>query len=283
MDISSIDDIQMLPTIMKTTFDDPNIECKNEYDSLVDVYFKGKPFTGTIVDGLETINYKEGKVHGQYTIHFDSGQLRSDEVYENGEIVSSITYYENGQKETELLNNSYYKWTQDGTLIQKDKEHYFENGKLRILRGKEKDSFAFKYFTPNGDLIYTQRKDVWVDNHYERVIDYNHDLMFEWHFELLNKIITDDSENQRVHHIWMWYWEVFEQDQEKYFEVVNKLLVHPSEEVVKCIASIIAIHRFHPYIQSENEKNSKAYEFIRDYTKYQEEKFPNREVKKVSL
>ena len=119
--------------------------------------------------------------------------------------------------------------------------------------------------------------------HYERIIDYDHDLMHEWYYELLNKIIKDDSENHRVHHIWMWFWEVFKQDQKKYFKVVNNLLVHPDEEVVKCIASIIASHRFHPYIQSENKENSKSYELIREYTKYQDEKFPDRETKRVDL
>lgn len=268
---------------MTTTFEDQNIECRNEYDSLVDVYYKGEAFSGTIVDGLETISYKDGKVHGQYSIHFNSGQLRSDEIYENGEIVSSTTYYENGHKETELQNGSYYKWTDKGVLIQKGKEHYFENGKIRILYGNENDDFAIKYFTPEGDWIYTQRKDVWIDNSYERIIDYNYGLMYKWYFELLNKIIIDDSENHRVHHIWMWFWEVFKKDQNKYFELVNKLLSHPNEEVIRNIAGIIAIHKFHPYVLQENENNRNVYVFIKEFTKYQDEKFPNRETKTVSL
>jgi len=114
-------------------------------------------------------------------------------------------------------------------------------------------------------------------------MDYNHVLLDKWHYELLNKIIEDSSEIKRVHHIWMWFWEVFKQDINKYFKIINKLLVHPNEEVVKCIASIIAIHRFHKYIDSENKGNLKAYELIKKYTKYQDENFPNRESIKVNL
>lgn len=268
---------------MLTTFDDPNIECGNEYNRLVEVFYNGKPFTGTITDGLEIINYKNGIAHGNYKIYFNSGRLRSDEFYENGVIVSSITYYENGVKETQLLNGSYLKWTDKGILIQKDKEYYFENGKLRILTGTENDDFAIKYFTPKGDWIYTQRRDIWVNNGYKRIIEYNHDLMYTWHYELLNKVIVDDSENHRVHHIWMWYWQVFEQDQNKYFELVNNLLKHPDEDVCKTIASIIASHKFHPYIKQEDKYNRITYAYIRQYTKYQDETFPDRVTKKVNL
>lgn len=268
---------------MTTTFDDPNIVCRNEYDSLEDVYFKDKPFTGTIVDDLDTINYKDGIVHGQVTSRYRSGQLSSVETYENGDVVCRTTYYMNGQKETEFLNGSYYNWTNKGVLYKKDNEYYFENGKLRSLNGNEDDNFKVKHFTPEGDLISTERKDVRVNDQSERIIDYNHDLMYEWYYKLLNIDIAGHSEYHLKTHVYMWFWKIFEQDQEKYFKIVNTLLTHPMEEVVKRIALIIAVHRFHPYIQSENHDNSKAYQFIKEYTEYQDSMPPDRKTKRVVL
>lgn len=268
---------------MITTFANPDIECRNEYDVFLDVYFKGLPFTGTIRDGQETIRYKDGKIHGQYIILYPNNELKSDEYYENGEFLSSREFYQSGQLKCESLNSHIKKWNEEGVLIQMNGEHYFENGKLRILSGGDLDDFAFKYFTPDGEWIYTQRKDVWIDSQYKRVIDYDHELMYKWYYKLLNKIASDESESNRIHHIWMWFWEVYNQDRNKYFTILNNLLNHDDLDVLRKLANIIAVRKFHPYLNKENERNHKAYQLIKESTDYHNNRDENRSLKKGDI
>ncbi|MEP5254571.1 MAG: hypothetical protein ABJQ39_05875 [Winogradskyella arenosi] len=110
---------------MTSTFKDPHIECRNEADILEGVYYKNKSFTGTIINGLETINYKNGCVHGAYTTHYSTGALKRVENYDNGDLIAYINYYPKGRKESELRDGSYYKWTPKGILYQKDNCYYF--------------------------------------------------------------------------------------------------------------------------------------------------------------
>lgn len=264
---------------------DPNIEYKNDYDTFVDVYYKGEPFSGILKGALTTIHYKNGNAHGNYTAYYKEGGIQTQQTLENGTVVFSQRFYKNGQLKAKLANGLLQRWHSDGVLIQKGNEHYFKNGALRMLYGDKNDDFKIKYFSPNGEWLYTQVKDVLTENKtYERVVTYNHELLQQWFPTLLNEVVRNDlSEKNRIHHVWMWIWELFKHNPIEYFKTLNKLLEHPNKTILEKVAKIIAYHKFHPYIQKENKNNQKAYQLINEYTANYDKRNPKRICRKVEL
>jgi len=268
-------------TIFRT---DPDFEFRNDYDHFREVYYKNEPFTGTLVDRVEVIEYLDGVIHGTYVCKYPSGVLETQSIFDNGELLVSTSYFEDGKIKSRTYNGSFKRWNERGILMVNNDEHYFENGRIRILYGHPSDNFGVKFFSPDGDLVYTQEKDYYTHDKSTRKVTYNDDLMRKWYYDLLYHVgeESDHSETHRLHQIWMWFWEIFDRDPHEYFQIVKRLLTHPDEKVVKGICSIIAIHKFHRYIDPENESNRKAYELIREYTAYHDGREADRETKKVN-
>ncbi|NMM47647.1 hypothetical protein [Marinigracilibium pacificum] len=283
-----------------TTIKDNNaeLEYRREEDLFVEVYFKGLPFTGKIISSyppIEQTSYVNGNAHGDYIVKYKDGIIREHEIYDNGRFVKGFGFYPNGNKMMESTPSYYRYWNLNGAIVSRfqDGKHYeyYSSGELKSFSDKSNtEPWQTKYYLKSGEVIYTQMKDKMVNGTTERLIEYDNELMLNNYFNLLsfeNPELKNESishvENHRIHHIWMWFWEVFEMDQRKYFDILNSLMVHSDGEIIKRVASIISIHRFHSYIQPENKENSKAYHFIREYTKYQNENFPDRETKRVIL
>ncbi|MEP5254572.1 MAG: hypothetical protein ABJQ39_05880 [Winogradskyella arenosi] len=139
-----------------------------------------------------------------------------------------------------------------------------------------------QHFSPNGDLLATELKPTTSDPNTDIRLEYNHNGMYNWYFELLNIEMAGTSENHLNQFIWNWFWYIFDNNPTEYFKIINTLLGHPNEKVLKFIAQIIALHRFQPYIP-ECQTNSKVYKFIRAFTSDLDEKFPERRTKIVNL
>jgi hypothetical protein len=60
----------------------------NIYDFFTFLKYMGKPFTGTVVDGNRTTEFKNGNTDGQSIAYFDNGQIASDGIYENGNYIA---------------------------------------------------------------------------------------------------------------------------------------------------------------------------------------------------
>lgn len=269
--------------------DDPDILYDDEKTRLV--FYKNEKFTGILEDEWEYNTYKDGLLHGKQMTFYKNGQVNAVTYFDKGDFLSSSTYFDNGQLSSEQEEKNIMVWNLDQDVVRKNRIYYFKTGEIKMVEGNEKDLFASRYYTRKGGLICTQEKDVWEDGKYKRDITYNEDLMFEHYAELLvyeNKELEHlhlygSAESQRTHHIWKWFWQVAEKAPHKYIEIVNVLLKHPDETIRGIIASTIAINRFHPYIEPENKYNTEAYALIRQSTKYQDENFPDREVKKLNL
>lgn len=271
---------------------DENIEYRNEYDLLVDVYYKGIPFSGKIIDELEEIEYKNGKVNGDYIVRYPSGIIKEHELYENGVFIEGKHFYPNGLKLYESTKESYKRWNLSQNVISeyKDQIHYeyFKEGFIKSISPniKEQD-WAIKFFSKNEELIYTQMIDKVIDGELKRIITYDNDLMYKYYFDLLNfenPELKDNqtystTENHRIHHIWMWFWKVFDFDAEMYLNILNSLLKHPNIDVKKTIANIIAHHRLHIYIEKESEETIEAYNYIRESSSNLDKNFPSREIR----
>lgn len=264
--------------------DDKNIEYRNEGDLLIDVYFKGEKFTGTLKDDLQQIEYKNGVVDGQLIEFFETGAIRLSELYDNGKFISSKKYYLNGNLNSETISKPYsYKvWNTDSTIIRQNNTFYYLNGQIKKIYGGDNDSYSIKAFNKMGQLIYTVQKDIWIDGQSVRNVLYEDEVLNNCYFDLLieeNPELADTEEKNDTHQIWMWFWTIFEKDKLKYLDIVNELMTHPSKEVIKTVAIIIASHKYHNFVAKETLDNSECYKLIREYTINQDKHFPDRQIR----
>lgn len=268
--------------------DDKEIEYRNEYDLLVDVYFKGEKFTGNLKDDVQHIEYKNGVVDGQLIEFFDTGAIRVTEIYDKGQFISGKKYYKNGNLNSETISKPYsYKvWNMNSKIIRQENTFYYLNGQIKKIYGGNNDSYSIKAFNKTGELIYTVKKDILIDGQYVRNVVYEDEVLNNSYFDLLteeNPELSDTEEKNDTHSIWMWVWTIFEKDKSKYLDIVNKLMTHPSKEVIGTVANIIASHKYNNLVKKESSENSVCYKLINEYTLYQDKNFPNRLIKKLIL
>jgi hypothetical protein len=265
--------------------DDSRITYGNENDHLVAVFLNGERFTGILKDEWEQTEYQNGMANGESLCFFETGEIRENNFYKNGELLTTKRFYENGSLMSYLTTKPYsYKvWNINSILVRENNIFYYNNGEIKKIFGNNQiDDFSVKAFAKNGQIIYTVVKDIWIDNKIVRNVVYNDNELHNCYFDALieeNPELADTEEKNDTHHIWMWFWKVFESNFDKYFEIVDRLMTHPEIEVQKTIANIIALHKFHNYISNQNSENSSCYEIIKECSKYHDEREPNREIK----
>lgn len=265
--------------------DDKNIEYRNEGDLLVDVYFNGEKFTGTLKDHLQQIDYKNGVVDGQLIEFFETGELRSLDLYDNGQFICNKKYYKNGNLNSETISKPYsYKvWNMNSRLIREENTFYYINGQQKKIYGGNNDSFSVKAYNKTEEVIYVIQKEKYFNGEYNvNIVEYNNVALYDSYFDLLieeNPELADTEEKNDTHQIWMWFWTIFEKDKSKYLEIVNELMTHSSKEVIGTVANIIASHKYHNFVSKETLDNSECYKLIREYTISQDKYFPGREIR----
>ena len=259
---------------------DTNIEFRNEYDRFNSVYYKGNPFSGTFIDGKESIPYKNGAIHGKYLVKFDNGDLQAKEEYENGKCISGIWYHQNGQVSTKWSENfEYTRWNEDGILVQKKNINYFPNGQISHVL---EDPITI-FFSPVGDEVYRRENGKTEEGKYFTKLLYNDLNLEKWHFELLKEIPFENQDGKRIHWILMWTWEIFEKEPKKYFKIISKLINHPNEKVKVHFCNLVAFQNFIEFIEPENEANKDAYKLINENLERYNRLNPSRKTKEVNL
>lgn len=279
--------------------DDPGLEFRNDFGIHDEVYYQGEPFTGKRVSECSECEYLDGNAHGRWLHRYESGATRTESLYDQSYIVESRSWYENGLLKIESgefgerflnINQALVREFVSAEGIWRD--YFSPEGSLKSVSiSDESRDWAIRYFSKREELLYTQMKTRHVDGELVRKIDYNDDLMYKYYFDLMsfeNPELKDDqmyqmSENGRIHHIWMWFWEVSRRDGRMFMEIVNRVMKHPDQEIQKTIGGIIAYHKFHSYIAKENAVNAATYEFIREYTEYHDKNDPDREGTKLAL
>lgn len=265
--------------------DDSRITFRNEYEPLFDVFFNGERFNGILKDEWEQTAYKNGIANGESFCFFKSGEIRENNFYENGELLRTKRFYENGILMSNLTIKPYsYKvWNINSILTRENNTFYYNNGKIRKILGDDQaDNFSVKVFSKNEQPIYTVEKDIWIENKLVRNVTYYDNELNNCYFDALieeNPELSDTAEKNDTHQIWMWFWKVFESNCDKYFEIADRLMTHPEIQVQKTIANIIALNKFHNYVSNPNSENSNCHELIKEYSKYHDEREPDREIK----
>ena len=263
--------------------DDKSVEY-TEYD--IYAYHNGKKFTGILKDEWEHTEYKDGLIHGEAISFFKSGKVREISLYENGNNSKITRFFENGVLNSELVfEPHYYKvWNINSILVRQNNIFYYTNGNIRKVFGdNQKDSFLMNGYAKNEQLMYTVEKDVWIDNNIVRNVIYEDSVLFDCYFDSLieeNPELADTEEKNDTYQIWMWFWTIFDKYKSKYLDIINNLMTHPSKEVISTIANIVASHKYHNFIAKETSENAACYKLIKEYTIYQDNNFPDRQIKK---
>ncbi|VXB49992.1 hypothetical protein FLAVO9AF_170133 [Flavobacterium sp. 9AF] len=170
--------------------DDNDLEFKNEYDSHLDVYYNGEPFSGIFKDQNEEIEYKTGNaVH--IVTRFDNGQKSLEEFRINGFQLETQSWFEDGRIRSNFKSDySYFKETginftegfslyENGELESESKKGIKKNfsicGKLVAKSKWTHQEKYFKEYYLNGVLKYFNmpniKKSFHFTDEYKLIID----------------------------------------------------------------------------------------------------------------
>lgn len=126
--------------------DDNELEFRNEYDSQLDVYYKGEPFSGVFKDKNEEIEYRAGNAVHVVT-RFDNGQKSLEEFLNNGFQLETQSWFEDGKIRSHFKSD--YSYFRENGINFTEGYSLYENGKLE----SESKKGVRKYFSICGKLV----------------------------------------------------------------------------------------------------------------------------------
>jgi len=131
---------------MKLISDPAELDFRNEYDTHLNVYLGGVPFTGILKEKYEQVEYKEGNaIH--VIQYYENGQKRFEEILKKRTQSESFSWYEDGSIKSEFkFDHLFYQ--ESGTVLTTGYELY-PDGKLA---SKSENGFR-RSFAENGNLI----------------------------------------------------------------------------------------------------------------------------------
>lgn len=123
----------------------------NPYDYFTCMYYKGEPFTGTLVDGNTITQFKNGNAHGKSVEYRDYGQLAEESYFENGDYVSFKSWHVNGTVKSEWPGGKTdsLEYDMDGNVIRKNSDFFYKNGNFR----KRSIPHKTEFYNEGGELI----------------------------------------------------------------------------------------------------------------------------------
>lgn len=197
----------------------------NLQDYYTCMYYKGEPFTGTLVDENITTQFKNGNAHGRCVEYYDNGQLADESFFDNGNYLSYTTWHLNGKIESEWPGgkNDSFVYDIDGNIILKNNNFFYRNGNFR----KRNIPYKTEFYNDKGEVI------VIIQRH---LIEYGKEILHinkekftecydDLYFELYPYIssYTDNLGDSIVG--WFWYLlSQSENDKKFVITAINKLL-----------------------------------------------------------
>ncbi len=124
--------------MLKVNFDDLE---SLDYNMNLEVTYNDKPFTGIAFEDTphyyNECEYVDGYRHGRDYCIYKSGNLKSEDFYENGEFLHGKEWYENGQIKENRTPLLLKQWYENG-VTRRDTNYeigktlfYYENGYIR--------------------------------------------------------------------------------------------------------------------------------------------------------
>jgi antitoxin component YwqK of YwqJK toxin-antitoxin module len=208
---------------------------ENIYDFFTFMMYKGKPFTGTLIEGKATIEFKDGNAHGRSVEYYGHGQIAVDNVYENGNYKHGKEWYTDGQLKFDSIGKEWYPngqlkrdstgkdsfcWDVDGKLAKINDSWLYKNG----IKINETDANGDRLtFSSNGDLAIktTPNKEFGVNHFFDRVLS-------QYYQELLTNLYPELNSDfsYSVRYICGWIEKVYCQDAKRGNALIQKLTEH---------------------------------------------------------
>ncbi len=197
----------------------------NLQDYYTCMYYKGEPFTGTLVDENITTQFKNGNAHGKSVEYYDNGQLANESYFDDGNYVSYKTWHLNGNIKSECSGgkNDSFEYDIDGNIILQNNNFFYKNGNFRTRNIPYKTEF----YNDKGELM------VVIQQHlkkYEKPLFHINKEKFsecydDLYFELYPYVSSyKDNLGQSIIG-WFWYLLSQGEDDKKFaITAINKLL-----------------------------------------------------------
>ncbi|WP_053002411.1 toxin-antitoxin system YwqK family antitoxin [Kordia jejudonensis] len=202
----------------------------NEHDFYTCLMYLGKPFTGTLVEGKMTTEFKNGNADGEAFEYHKNGNLIYYAVFKDGYEVLWKIWYPNGQpREDSELGRL---WDTNGVLV-KDNSHWLHRSNQSPKARRDSVTNEMIYLAPNGaiaaKLITTNSKPSCI---------YYDDVLFEWYYEILKNPCPElspefDKTNSYTRFIWGWIWKIHQRDAKKGIEILQHIATHENKEIAK--------------------------------------------------
>lgn len=205
---------------------------ENMYDFFTCLWYKGKLFTGILLDDDEkgTTEFKNGNADGRSLSYYENGQLEEDCIYEDGNYIKGKHWYSNGQMkyDSELKTT----WDEDGKIIIKDRSWLYKNGNLRFSHDSEGNGL---YFSSQQELaikvIYSKGKP-----HLTKHFYYNK-VLLNCYKELLEHIYIDHEKNFNFsqlieHNVISWIIKLYSKNNKKEALDLLRDIANHSEKII---------------------------------------------------
>lgn len=197
----------------------------NFQDYYTCMYYRGEPFTGTLMDGNIMTQFKNGNAHGKSVEHYDNGRLADESYFEDGNYISYKTWYQNGKIKSEWLGsgNDSLEYDIDGNIILKKNNFFYKNGNFR----KRNIPYKTEFYNYEGELLAVIQQNL---TEYKKAIFYiNKEKFIECYVDLyfeLYPFISSYKDNLGDSIIgWFWYLLSQSEDDKKFtITAINTLL-----------------------------------------------------------
>lgn len=197
----------------------------NYQDYYTYMYYKGEPFTGTLLDGNAIIQFKNGNAHGRSVEYYDNGQLAEESYFKNGDYVSFKSWHLNGEIKSEWSGGKTdsVEHDIDGNIILKNNDFFYKNGNFR----KRNIAYKTEFYNCEGEITVIIQQTL---IEYEKpMFHINKEKFFKCYIDLyfeLYPYISSYKDNLGDRIIgWFWYLLSQSEDDKKFAIIaINKLL-----------------------------------------------------------
>ena len=216
----------------KVKYNDTDFD-SNIYDFYTFLMYKGKPFTGTLLDGNDTTEFRDGNAHGKSISYHNNGQIAHEYIFNDGQFQSGMEWYKNGQ----ICADDTHTYKENGDIIKKRGFWVYRDGSKKYGYSIEE---GYCSFSPTGELAIKTiiSEDKSTTDFKNTIIYYDNILRDCYQLLLVNLYPKHDSLfYNEEHKIWGWVAKTYLNDMQRALEILNNPKVHGNGNVANTAKS----------------------------------------------
>ncbi|MBP2615567.1 hypothetical protein [Chryseobacterium jejuense] len=174
--------------------------------------YKGELFTGTLVDGNMTTQFKNGNAHGKSVEYYDNGQIANESYFDDGDYISYKTWHLNGKTQSEWpgRKSDSFEYDMDGNIILKNDNFFYRNGNFR----KRNIPYKTEFYNYEGELMVVIQQNL---TEYEKPLFHvNKEKFTECYVDLYFELYpyTSSYQDNLDSYILGWLWHLLSQSED---------------------------------------------------------------------